>query len=227
MAELVLVSGGSGGIGAATCRHLATKGVTPIVGYASGQDRAKSIAEETGGTALALDLSDNDVIDHAVEWLASSEHPLTTCILAASPPPVIGPFGKIDDEDMMRQWKVNVFGPRRLVAGLVKSCFRKRKQGTVIAVLTEAMGISNGMASPGMGAYVIAKYGLMGVLATANAEYPWLTATTISPGFTETEMLTAFDERFLEITRNQQPDGRFTSPEEVARNIVSLVSTIS
>ena len=71
-----------------------------------------------------------------------------------------------------------------------------------------------------MGAYVTAKYGLLGVLKAASAEFKWLRCVEIRPGFIETDMLKAFDTRYLEIERNRLPDGRFSTSDEVAAEIV-------
>jgi len=87
-------------------------------------------------------------------------------------------------------------------------------------VLTQAMGGgATGIegASSGMGAYVIAKHGLAGVLAMAAADYPWLRVRAVRPGYTETRMLEAFDERFLDLQREKAP---FSTPEAVAAMIL-------
>lgn len=212
MAEAVLVTGGSGGIGAATCRALAAAGFLPVVGYASGRDRAEAV----GGLTLACDMADDAAIDAAVARLAA-ETTLAGVVLAASPPPALAPFTKVTDE-LERQWRVNVAGPRRLLAGLVKACFRPRRTGFAVAVLSRAMGLE-GATSPGMADYVIAKHGLLGVVKAAGAEYPWLRTGFVSPGFTETAMLTAFDDRYLDQARAA---GRFATPDEVAAEIVAV-----
>jgi 3-oxoacyl-[acyl-carrier protein] reductase len=124
-------------------------------------------------------------------------------------------------DEMARQWQVNVVGPQQLTAGLVRGCFRRAKQGTVIGVLTKAMGENGQGASSGMAAYVIAKYGLAGVLATLAAEFPWLKVRSVSPGYTETAMLTAFDPRFLELQRDKAP---FQSADEVASAIIRKIA---
>jgi 3-oxoacyl-[acyl-carrier protein] reductase len=52
-----LVTGGSGGIGAAICRRLADEGVGVAVGYGSGKDAAQRVAAEigsAGGVARAF-----------------------------------------------------------------------------------------------------------------------------------------------------------------------------
>ncbi len=218
----VLVSGGSGGIGRATARRLAERGFAPIVGYARNAALAETVASETGGRALPLDLADDAAIDAAVAGCAERADPPAGLILAASPPPVVAPLGKIADADMAAQWRINVTGPRRLLAGLAKSCFRKRRAGAVVGVLSAAMGGGHGRRTmPNMGAYVIAKHGLKGLLELAAAEYPWLKIQKVMPGFTETAMLEAFDPRFLDLMRAEAPDGRFATPEEVALGIVA------
>ena len=77
------------------------------------------------------------------------------------------------------------------------------------------------MATAGMGAYTIAKFGMAGVLAVIAADYPWLRVRTVSPGFTETPMLNAFEPRFIELMRTRVP---FQKPEEVAAEIIALIT---
>jgi NAD(P)-dependent dehydrogenase (short-subunit alcohol dehydrogenase family) len=220
MPHEVLVVGGSGGIGAATCRALAHKGLRPIVGFSANGALASAVAADCGGRALFLDLTNDGTIASAIASLAAAQDPLLGVVLAASPPLEIGPFGQISVRAMRQQWQVNVEGPRLLLAGLVKSCLRKHKAGTVLGVLTKAMGADDSSAATGMGAYVIAKFGLKGLMAVLAAEYPWLTVRTISPGYTETTMLNAFDERFLDQLRKTHV---FSTPDTVGREIAELM----
>lgn len=215
-----LVSGGSGGIGAAVCEQLAARGHTPVVGYHRNAAAADAVAQRCGGLSLALDLSDEASIQAAVAQLEGLSQ-LAGVVLAGSPPLALVPFGKITPEDMLQQWQVNVLGPQRLLAELVRRCFRKHKRGSVVGVLTRAMAAQDGDgvagASSGMGAYVIAKHGMAGVLAMLAADHPWLRVRAVKPGYTETRMLDAFDERFLAMQREKAP---FQTPEQVASLIV-------
>ena len=215
--DLFLISGGSGGIGGAVCDQLAQRGFTPVVGYCSNRRAAESVAARTRGIVLEIDLTSKFSIASVCTNLAARESNLAGFVLAGSPPPTPGPFGKITDEDMMRQWQVNVIGPQLLLAGLVRHCFRKTKSGCVVGVLTRAMGTGIGTAASNMGAYVVAKYGLAGVLAAVAADYSWLRVRSVSPGYTETPMLSVFDDRFLALQRERQP---FQTPDEVAQQIV-------
>lgn len=214
-----LVSGGAGGIGAALCSELAAAGYKPIVGYNRGQGAAEVVAQRSGGVSLKLDLSSDASIDAALVSLAELPR-LSGVVLGASPPLAPGPFSKITPEQMQQQWQVNVMGPQRLLSGLVKGCFRKHKQGNVVGILTQAMGDEHTPASAGLGAYVIAKHGLAGLLKLLQAEYPWLRVSTVKPGYTDTPMLDAFDPRFLEMQRAKAP---FSTPSQVASQILSEI----
>jgi 3-oxoacyl-[acyl-carrier protein] reductase len=219
----VLVTGGTGGLGQALCRLLAAQGLTPIIGHRSDGALAEGLAEETGGLALELDMSDWESIDTALENLKNMENPPGALVLCASPPPVIGPFTRIKADDLNGQWQVNVIGAQHLLAGVIKGCFRRQKTGTVVAVLTAAMGLGEAAATSNMGAYIIAKYGLRGVLKAAAAEFNWLRCQEVAPGFMETNMLKAFDDRFLDMERDRRPEGRFSTAEEVAAEILPLL----
>src|ERR1700733_11854479 len=70
LGKVALVTGGSRGIGAAICIHLARAGATVLVNYASSENAARAVAEQikqAGGEAHALkgDVSES----HQVEAL--------------------------------------------------------------------------------------------------------------------------------------------------------------
>lgn len=215
--DLFLVSGAAGGIGSAVCDALAERGYIPVVGYCKNHAGAEAVAARTGGQAIAIDMAAPASIIAACQKLAAKEKNLAGVILAGSPAPQLAPFGKISVEDMQQQWQVNVVGSQLLLSELVRHCFRKTKRGSVIGILTKAMGDGIGSASSGMGAYVIAKYGMMGMLAVLAADYPWLRVSSVSPGYTQTPMLEAFDTRFLELQRTHV---HFSTPTEIAKIIV-------
>ena len=81
------------------------------------------------------------------------------------------------------------------------------------------MGNGRGDAMKGMGAYTVAKFGLSGLLTVLAADYSWLNVRSISPGFTETPMLAAFDPRFIEMVRQRKP---FRRADDVAEEIFGV-----
>lgn len=216
----VIVSGGAGGIGSAVCRLLPASGFTPIVGYRNDKEQAEMLARECGGFAVKLDLASDESIAQALVRLSEElgeDGKISGVVLAASPPPDLSPFGKLTPEMLLHQFRINVAGPQMLLAGLIKAYFRKNKSGTVVGILSEAMGNETQPPATGMGAYVIAKNALRGMLSVCAAEYPWLHVRTVSPGFTKTGMLDVFDERYLEQMQAKKP---FASAEDVARLVL-------
>lgn len=215
----VLVSGGAGGIGSALCRLLPASGFAPVVGYRSNKEQAEKLALECGGFAVKLDLASDESVAQALAQISEGlgEGRICGVVLAASPPPDLLPFGKLTPEMLLHQFRINVVGPQLLLASLIKTYFRKNKSGVVVGVLSEAMGDETHPPVTGMGAYVIAKTALRGMLSVCAAEYPWLHVRTVSPGFTKTRMLDVFDERYLEQMQAKVP---FASAEDVARLVL-------
>ena len=62
----VLVTGGAGGIGAATVRAFAAEGARVAIHYRTSGAEAERLAAETGGVALQADLTDEAAADALV-----------------------------------------------------------------------------------------------------------------------------------------------------------------
>jgi NAD(P)-dependent dehydrogenase (short-subunit alcohol dehydrogenase family) len=215
----VLVSGGTGGIGAALAAKLAEAGIRPAIGYRSNRAAAESIANASGGEAFPLDLDDPSQIEATTSRLSGRN--VTTLVMNASPAPDIEMFRKVSAESFEKQFQVSVIGNHLLLASMIGKVFRTRKAGTVIGMLTRAMGSDTKTALKYVTAHVVAKYGLLGLLKCAKAEYPWLRVETVSPDFTDTPMLDAFDSRFVEMLREQ---GKLSAPAAVADTILRKIT---
>ena len=73
MQRKVLVTGGSGGIGAAICRKFAEEGCLVYINYRSSQEKAERIAAETGGIAVRFDVSDADAVRRAISEIGAPD----------------------------------------------------------------------------------------------------------------------------------------------------------
>ena len=213
----VFVTGGTGGIGVATCAALANAGLRPLIGYRNDEGAARAIASRCGGDAIHCDMMNANSIAGASDAIVAQGH-LAGVVLAASPPPTLAPFSRVSLEDMQAQWLTNVAGPHLLLQRLVRQCFQPRKTGVVLGILTAAMGVDGRPPARSMSAYVIGKHGLFGLLSVLAAEYPWLRVRTIRPGYVRTRMLDVFDERFLDMQAEVTP---IRSAEDVAQSIMA------
>jgi NAD(P)-dependent dehydrogenase (short-subunit alcohol dehydrogenase family) len=223
VSDLVVITGATGGIGRCIARQLCDRGLVPVIGHREQKaGEARKLADACGGLPVVFDMNDPISIDRGVKMLLETGRSVAGVVFAASPPPTIAPFGKMTTDDHLWFWTANVVGPQILLAGLIRHWFRPRKTGSVVAILTRAMGDAGSecdipLVMSGMGTYTISKFGLLGVVAQAKAEFPWLRVSSVRPGFTETEMLKVFDDRFLDQLRRQQ---QFADPEDVAAEVV-------
>jgi NAD(P)-dependent dehydrogenase (short-subunit alcohol dehydrogenase family) len=219
-----LVTGGAGGIGAALCRRLHVAGFTPIVCYYRSAEEAVRLAAECDGLAICIDMCDALSITSGIEKIGTviSTGTLAGVVIGASPPPDLLPFASLDSEDMLNQFRVNVIGPQILLSRLIKKHFRKVKSGTVLGILSQAIGDDETPPTTGMGAYVVAKTALKSLLSVCAAEYPWLKVRTVSPGFTRTKMLDTFDPRYVEMIEKRCT---ISSPDDVAKMIIEQILT--
>src|SRR3954468_24003689 len=146
----VLITGCSSGIGHATAKRLAGKGLTV---YATGR-RPESIAdlEESGCKTLALDVTDEASMKAAVEAVEAAEGAVGALVNNAG----YSQSGAIESVPMERlraQFETNVFGLVRMCQ-LVLPGMRRRGWGRIVNI--SSMG--GRLTFPGGGAYHGTKY---------------------------------------------------------------------
>lgn len=218
--RIALVTGGSGGIGAACARELARRGFRVALTYRGRRAEAEDLAAALGGRAYPLDLRDRDAIRALARKL---EDDLGTVQVLVHSAGMIRdgllPFLSEADWDLIQD--VNLNGPALLTKTLIRSMLAKG-WGRVVAVAS-ASGVIGQM---GQTHYSAAKGGLIAftkALAREVARYG-VTVNAVAPGLIDTEILSGVPEKKIEAFLDRIPLGRLGRPEEVAGLVGYLAS---
>jgi 3-oxoacyl-[acyl-carrier protein] reductase len=212
-----LVTGGSGGIGAAICRQLARDGFELVVHAHRHLDTAEALAAEIGGRAVAFDVTD------AAGTLAALE-----AMLEAGPIQVIvnnagihddAPFPGMKREQWRRVIDVSLNGFYNVTQPLVLPMIRTR-WGRIVNITSITAEIGN----RGQTNYAAAKGALHAATRSLARELGsrGVTVNCVSPGLIDTPMSEgAFDPAMIASLVPLQRAGR---PEDVAAVVGFLAS---
>ncbi|MDE0195206.1 MAG: SDR family oxidoreductase [bacterium] len=134
---VALVSGGSGGIGAAVCRLLAARGAEVVLTYNSNAEGAAALVAEIdaeGGRARAvqLDLSDTAAVAGAVSQAAAGG--LHTVVYASGPYVSMQYVARIDPERFWRQCTDDILAFYNLIHAALPHL--RATRGSLVAVTT-------------------------------------------------------------------------------------------
>lgn len=123
--QIVIVTGGGSGIGAATARAFAAEGAEVAV-LDRDEDAAKAIARSCGGLGLACDVTDPDAIEAAVA--ATAAHFGGVDIVVSNAGAAWGGrIGEVDDALLRQSFELNFFSHQNVAKAAVKVM---RAQGT-------------------------------------------------------------------------------------------------
>lgn len=231
--KVVLVSGGTQGVGAAVARAAVDAGATVAV-TGRREDVGKAFAaelEDRGGREAAYIAADVGDVDQA---LASVEE-------------VVRRFGRIDGlvnaagvtsrgsltdttPDLFDEHvAVNLRAPFFLMQAAVKDMVGRGAPGTIVNIIT--MSAHGGQ--PYLAPYVAAKAGLIGLTRNAAHAHRWdrIRINGVNIGWTETEGEDLVQRRFhgagddwLERAAAELPMGKLGQPDDAAALVVLLLS---
>jgi NAD(P)-dependent dehydrogenase (short-subunit alcohol dehydrogenase family) len=229
---LIIVTGGSRGIGAAICRRLAADGYAIAVNYASDAKAAAATVDEivkAGGKAEAFqaDVGDASSIPRLFEAATRSLGPLAGLVNNAG---VTGRIARIDEreaEELTQLFAVNVIGTilccREAVARL--STKRGGQGGSIVNMASIAARLGG---LPSIVPYAATKGAVesftRGLANEVGRE--GVRVNAVSPGMIETDMTTPLlsDPATRERIAGMTPIGRVGAPHEIAEAVAWLIS---
>lgn len=216
-----LVTGASGGIGGAIATALHAQGAKVAL---SGTRLAplEALAGKLGDRThiVAANLSDRADVDRL---FTDAEAALGQVDILINNAGITrdGLFMRMKDEDWDQVIEVNLTSGFRLARAAIKGMM-KRRFGRVIGI-TSIVGVTG---NPGQGNYAAAKAGMIGMTKALAAEVAGrgITANCVAPGFIETAMTDALNDKQKEGTLAAVPMGRLGTADEIAAACVYLAS---
>lgn len=207
--RVAVVTGGVSGIGAATVRLLAARGVRPVVwDVAPGADVACDVAEPASVAA-------------ALEQTRAAAG-LPTLLVACAGMGHSGLLTEVSPEAFARVLDVNLKGAWLTMAAVARALQDAGLGGAMVAVTS----VSSRLADRGMGAYCASKAGLDMLVRVAAQEWAphGIRVNAVGPGVTRTPMLgRGAQSPFGEAVAGRTPLGRLGEPDDVADAIVALL----
>ncbi|HYZ62685.1 MAG TPA: 3-oxoacyl-[acyl-carrier-protein] reductase [Acetobacteraceae bacterium] len=219
--KAALVTGASGGIGAAIARALHAQGAKVALS-GTRKDALEALAAELGEGAVPCpaDLRDPAAADPLVAAAEAACGPLHILVNNAGMTRD-GLAMRMKDEDWQTVLDVDLAAPFRLARAALRGMLRRRA-GRIIGIGS----IVGATGNPGQANYAAAKAGLVGMSKALAQEVGsrGITVNVVAPGFVETAMTDALPAEQKTRLTQAIPLGRMGQPADIAAAVVYLAS---
>jgi 3-oxoacyl-[acyl-carrier protein] reductase len=223
----VVVSGASGGIGAACARAFAAEGARVLVHYHRGEERAHSLASELDGTHVAqADLTLETDVERLFDEARNALGRVDVCVAVAG----VYPAEDVPLWDLpVERWNETIAGNLTATFLTARAFLREVERnghGSLVLIGSTA-GV---FGEQGHADYAAAKSGILGgLLLSLKNEVtriaPLARVNAVAPGWTQSPMTRGLldEDRLRRITMTM-PLRKVATPEDVAAQVVVLAS---
>ncbi|HEU0245975.1 MAG TPA: SDR family oxidoreductase [Gaiellaceae bacterium] len=223
----VLVTGASGGIGSACARAFAAEGARIVVHYHRGEDRARGLSAELGGTPIArADLTVETEVERLFDEVRATLGSIDVCVAVHG----VWPREDVPVRELpLERWegtlRQNLTATFLVARGFLREV-EHNGHGSLVLVGSTA-GV---FGEAGHADYAAAKSAILGgLLLSLKNEIiriaPLGRVNAVAPGWTESPMTRGFvdEDRVREVTRTMALR-KVAQPGDVAAQIVALAS---
>lgn len=229
--RVIVVTGGSRGIGRAICQRMAAPNTKIFFNYYSPADREAEeaaaaqtleLVAQAGGEAVGIwaNVAVKEEVTDFFEQVMSSAGRIDVLVNNAGITRD-SLMARLNEQDWDAVLDINLKGPF-LCSQIVTRIMAKQKSGRIINMASVVGVIGN----IGQANYVSAKAGLIGLTKTTAKEYAsrGITVNAVAPGFIDTEMTKGLPEKIKTKMIESIPLSRMGSVEDVAGAVVFLAS---
>ena len=222
--KVVVITGASSGLGAATARLLASQGASVVLG-ARRVERLESLAEELkagGGKALAVatDVTDRAQVEKLVNAAVETFGRVDVVLNNAGLMP-LAPLERLKTDEWDRMIDVNFKGTLNGIAAALPR-MKKQKSGHIINVAS----VYGHKVGPGAAGYCATKVAVRALSEGLRQEVkPYnIRTTVISPGAVATELLDHISEKDIADTVREHVNEIAIPADSFARMVAFAIS---
>lgn len=226
--QVVLVTGGSRGIGRAVALACAREGAHVVINYAGNVKAAQSVVEEIsemGRKCLAVqaDVSKASDVDRLIEESLADFGKIDVLVNNAGITRD-GLLMRMKEEDWDAVLETNLKGIYLCTKAVTKGMMKQRS-GRIIN-MTSVVGV---MGNTGQANYAAAKAGVIGFTKSMAKELASrnINVNAVAPGFIHSDMTSVLPENVQKAMTDAIPLARMGEPEEVADAVLFLASKAS
>jgi len=220
--KTALITGASGGIGAAIARALHARGASVAL---SGTREAPlaALAAELGSRAhvTPCNLSDAAAVEALPKTATEALGGRLDILVNNAGITRDNLFMRMSDDEFQSVLDVNLTASFRLMRGVLRGMMKAR-WGRIVSVTSIVGSIGN----PGQGNYAASKAGLIGMSKSLAQEVAsrGITVNCVAPGFIATPMTDKLTDDQKARLNEKIPAGRMGTPEEIAAAVLYLAS---
>lgn len=214
MSRVVLITGGSRGIGLACARHFSALGDRVAVTYLSSPP-------PEGLFGVVCDTRSTESVDRAFEAVEEHFGAGVEILVANAGVTNDGLVLRMSDTDFSDVIETNLIGAYRVAKRACASMLRARRGRLIFVSSVVAM-----LGSAGQANYAASKAGLVGLARSLAREFGsrQITANVVAPGPVETDMTAVLSEERRAALVAAVPLGRMADPDEIAAVVGFLAS---
>jgi NAD(P)-dependent dehydrogenase (short-subunit alcohol dehydrogenase family) len=225
--KIVLVTGGTSGIGKATALAFAEVGAKVVIAGRREKEGAEVAAEvaKNGGTAafVRADVSKDADVVKAVDFVLSTHGRLDVAFNNAGVE-VVSPLSEVTEEQYRRAFDINVWGVLNSMKHEVAAML-KNGGGAIV----NTTSVAGHIALPQASIYVATKHAVEGLTKAVAVEFArqGIRVNAVAPGTIETEMIDRMDDKEGNVRKwllSLHPVARFGTAEKIAAAVLYLAS---